>query len=195
MRCAKKASMIRVISVIRTGVARSMCCTRNLAQVAFAWLGHACRPTGTRNHCCRNASDLRDQCIRHGNHDSFDATATARSPRASYRQRRKYYASLALTSDPESLFARANNSLAYVSSKSTVTMLTLQYANAFRRDSAHVHIKINAATPSYIATDLNNHSGPRTVEQCARIIVELAILSDDGSSGVFFNDDGHVPWS
>lgn len=103
-------------------------------------------------------------------------------------------ASLALTADPSTLFGQEDNSLAYASSKSAVVMLTLQYANAFNRDDAHRHIKINAATPGYIATDLNGHSGPRTVTQGAKIVVELAVLSDDGPSGGFFNDAGAVPW-
>jgi NAD(P)-dependent dehydrogenase (short-subunit alcohol dehydrogenase family) len=45
-----------------------------------------------------------------------------------------------------------------------------------------------------LATDLNGHSGPRTPEQGARIVVELATLPDDGPSGGFFNDDGQLPW-
>jgi NAD(P)-dependent dehydrogenase (short-subunit alcohol dehydrogenase family) len=103
-------------------------------------------------------------------------------------------ASLTLTADPSTLFGQENNSLAYASSKSAVVMLTLQYANALKRDTSHGHIKINAVTPGYIATDLNGHSGPRTVEQGAQIVVKLAIIPDDGPSGGFFNDDGALPW-
>ena len=103
-------------------------------------------------------------------------------------------ASQALTSDPKSLFGLENNILAYASSKSAVTMLTLQYANAMRRDAAYAHIKVNAATPGYIATDLNHHTGNRTVAQGALIVVTLATLPDDGPSGGFFNDVGSVPW-
>jgi NAD(P)-dependent dehydrogenase (short-subunit alcohol dehydrogenase family) len=103
-------------------------------------------------------------------------------------------ASLTLTADPSTMFGQENNSLAYASSKSAVVMLTLQYANALKRDAAHRHIKINAVTPGYIATDLNGHSGPRTVEQGARVVVKLATVLDDGPSGGFFNDDGAVPW-
>ena len=103
-------------------------------------------------------------------------------------------ASLALTSDPTSLFGQENNSLAYASSKSAVTMLTVQYANALRRLPAYAHVKINAVTPGYIATDLNGHTGPRSVEQGARIVIDLATIAHDGPSGGFFNDDGSVPW-
>ncbi len=63
-----------------------------------------------------------------------------------------------------------------------------------RRNQAFAYIKINSATPGYVATDLNNHSGPRTVEQGARIIVKLATLPTDGPSGGFFNEHGAVAW-
>ena len=103
-------------------------------------------------------------------------------------------ASLTLASDPTTMFGREDTIVAYASSKAAVTMLTIQYANAFRRSVDHAHIKINSATPGYIATDLNNHGGNRTVEQGAAIVVHLATLTDDGPSGGFFNDAGSVPW-
>ena len=59
---------------------------------------------------------------------------------------------------------------------------------AFRRDPAYSHFRINSVTPGYIATDLNNHEGNRTVEQGARIVVEMATLGPEGPSGGFFND-------
>jgi NAD(P)-dependent dehydrogenase (short-subunit alcohol dehydrogenase family) len=103
-------------------------------------------------------------------------------------------ASLKLASDPSTLFGQTDTIVAYASSKTAVTMLTVQYANAFHRSAAHAHIKINTATPGYVATDLNNHTGNRTVEDGAGIVVELATLPDDGPSGGFFNDAGVVPW-
>ena len=103
-------------------------------------------------------------------------------------------ASLTLASDATTMFGREDTIVAYASSKTAVTMLTVQYANAFRRSGPHAHIKINAATPGYIATDLNNHSGNRTVEQGSQIIVQLATLPSDGPSGGFFNDAGSVAW-
>lgn len=103
-------------------------------------------------------------------------------------------ASHALTCDPTSLFATEDRSLAYASSKAAVTMLTLQYANAFRRRPEYAHFKVNAVTPGYIATDLNGHTGTRTVAEGARIVLQLATIGDDGPSGGFFNDAGAVPW-
>ena len=52
-------------------------------------------------------------------------------------------------------------------------------------------IKVNVADPGYTATDLNGHSGTRTVEEAAVIAVELATLGPLGPTGGFFND-GHA---
>ncbi|TDD77695.1 hypothetical protein E1293_25930 [Actinomadura darangshiensis] len=43
-------------------------------------------------------------------------------------------------------------------------------------------------------TDLTGHRGTRTREEGARIIVDLATLSDAGPTGGFVNDQGRVPW-
>ncbi len=103
-------------------------------------------------------------------------------------------ASLTLTSDPGTMYAQSDTSMAYAAWKAAVTMLTLHYANAFRRSPAHGHIRINAITPGYVATDLNNFAGTRSVTQGARIVVELATISDEGPSGGFFEEGGPVPW-
>lgn len=103
-------------------------------------------------------------------------------------------ASLTLASDPATPFGQSDTIVAYASSKAAVTMLTVQYANAFRRSPAHAHIRINVATPGHLATDLNGRAGDRKAEQGAKIVVELATLPDEGPSGGFFNDDGVVPW-
>jgi NAD(P)-dependent dehydrogenase (short-subunit alcohol dehydrogenase family) len=55
--------------------------------------------------------------------------------------------------------------LAYCSSKSAVTMLTVQYAKALPE------MRINVVDPGYTATDLNQNSGPQTVEEGTDAIV------------------------
>jgi NAD(P)-dependent dehydrogenase (short-subunit alcohol dehydrogenase family) len=65
--------------------------------------------------------------------------------------------------DPSSMFSREDTILAYTSSKAAVSMLTIQYANEFKRTETHSRIKINTATPGFIATDLNGFNGTRTV--------------------------------
>jgi NAD(P)-dependent dehydrogenase (short-subunit alcohol dehydrogenase family) len=102
-------------------------------------------------------------------------------------------ASQTLCGDPTTLFGQSDTILAYASSKAAVNMLTVQYANAFARSAAHAHVKINAATPGHIATDLNGHQGTRTAGQGATVVVKLATLDDDGPSGGFYNEDGPLP--
>jgi NAD(P)-dependent dehydrogenase (short-subunit alcohol dehydrogenase family) len=103
-------------------------------------------------------------------------------------------ASLTLTAAGTDFGGDAASRLAYSTSKTALNMLTVQYANAFRRDPALSRILINAATPGYVATDMNGHRGTRTVKEGAGVIVQLATLPDDGPTGGFFNDAGPVPW-
>jgi NAD(P)-dependent dehydrogenase (short-subunit alcohol dehydrogenase family) len=95
--------------------------------------------------------------------------------------------SLTITSDParlESGFV----SLVYPSSKAALNMVTNMYAKALPG------WKVNAADPGYTATDLNSHTGHKTVQQGAQAIVALATLGPDGPTGGFFDDTGPVPW-
>jgi NAD(P)-dependent dehydrogenase (short-subunit alcohol dehydrogenase family) len=89
--------------------------------------------------------------------------------------------------------------LAYDSSKAALNAVTVHYAGELRGTS----VKVNAANPGWCATDLNGHSGPRTVEQGAEIVVRLATLPEDGPTGGFFggfhgpdgfSEGGSVPW-
>lgn len=84
--------------------------------------------------------------------------------------------------------------MAYSSSKAALNMVTIQYAKAFSSSDALSHIKINSVTPGYTATDMTRHQGTRSVAEGARVIVDLAALSDEGPTGGFFNDKGRVPW-
>jgi NAD(P)-dependent dehydrogenase (short-subunit alcohol dehydrogenase family) len=97
--------------------------------------------------------------------------------------------SLTLNSDPSSPFA-AVKYLAYNTSKSAVNAITVQFAHELRETP----IKVNAADPGYVATDMNRHQGFRSVEQGAATPVRLATLPPDGPTGGYFNDDGPVPW-
>lgn len=97
--------------------------------------------------------------------------------------------SLTINSDPESEFAHFNL-LAYNSSKTAVNALTVMLAKEFKNTS----LKINSADPGYTATDLNRHTGYRSVEQAAGIVVRLATLPEDGPTGAFFDENGEVPW-
>jgi NAD(P)-dependent dehydrogenase (short-subunit alcohol dehydrogenase family) len=97
--------------------------------------------------------------------------------------------SLTFQSDPANPFADFR-AIGYPGSKAALNMFTVVLA-AELRDTP---IKVNSACPGYVATDINNHSGPRTVEQGAAIIVHLATLPPDGPTGGFFDDNGTIPW-
>ncbi len=76
------------------------------------------------------------------------------------------------------------NLLGYNSSKSALNMITV----AFAKELAAHGIKVNAANPGYVATDLNGNQGYRSVEQGAAIAVHLATLGPMGPTAGFFND-------
>jgi NAD(P)-dependent dehydrogenase (short-subunit alcohol dehydrogenase family) len=78
--------------------------------------------------------------------------------------------------------------LGYCSSKSALTMLTVQYAKALPE------LRINVVDPGYTATDLNHHSGPQTVEQGTDAIVRLATIGKDGPTGTFQDRAGILDW-
>ena len=82
------------------------------------------------------------------------------------------------------------NLLAYNSSKTALNAVTVQFAV----DLKDTGIKVNAADPGYVATDLNQHRGTRTVQQGATAAVRLATLPSDGPTAGYFNEDGVVPW-
>ena len=85
---------------------------------------------------------------------------------------------------------RGIGGVAYGPSKSALNAVTV----AFAQELADTNIKVNAACPGHTATDLNGHSGPRTVTEAAREPVRLALLGSDGPTGTFSNDAGAIPW-
>lgn len=97
--------------------------------------------------------------------------------------------SLTLNSDPASPFAGLNM-IAYQSSKTALNAITVAYAKELRGTP----IKVNAANPGVVATDINGHRGQRTPVQGAVIAVRLALVDNTGPSGVCLSEDGIVPW-
>jgi NAD(P)-dependent dehydrogenase (short-subunit alcohol dehydrogenase family) len=104
--------------------------------------------------------------------------------------------SVNLLSNPE-LYLVKQGLLAYSSSKAALNALTLVYAEALRADG----IKVNAATPGLVPTDLNTQAsvdrGNRTVADGATVPVLLATLPADGPTGVFRGPgslDDVAPW-
>jgi NAD(P)-dependent dehydrogenase (short-subunit alcohol dehydrogenase family) len=76
----------------------------------------------------------------------------------------------------------------YQSSKSAVTMLTVQYAKAFPE------IRVNAADPGYTATDFNGNHGTQTVREGTDAIVDLATRGGEGPTGTFIDRSGVAPF-
>lgn len=97
--------------------------------------------------------------------------------------------SLTYMSDPGSPISKVNR-LCYQTSKTALNALTVMYANELRETG----ITVNSANPGFTATDLNNHSGHRTVRESAVIAVRLATLGPDGPTGTSQDDNGSVPW-
>lgn len=97
--------------------------------------------------------------------------------------------SLGINSNPESPFYDVKL-LGYNSSKAALNMFTVNLAWELR----DTKIKVNSICPGYTATDLNNNSGPQTIEEGSIAIVKYAQIGDDGPTGGFFHKDGAYPW-
>lgn len=97
--------------------------------------------------------------------------------------------SLSKHSDPADPVS-ARNILGYDSSKTALNAVTVAFAKELRSSG----IKVNAADPGYTKTDFNHHTGHRTVEQAADVIVKLATLDKEGPTGGYFDDAGIIAW-
>ncbi|RIO89188.1 SDR family NAD(P)-dependent oxidoreductase [Staphylococcus haemolyticus] len=97
--------------------------------------------------------------------------------------------SFGMVTNPDTQESKVN-SLAYCSSKSAVTMLTVQYAKGLP------HMQINAADPGSTNTDLvgdfSNNSKPAS--EGVIPIVKLATIDKDGPTGIFIDGNGTMPW-
>jgi NAD(P)-dependent dehydrogenase (short-subunit alcohol dehydrogenase family) len=84
----------------------------------------------------------------------------------------------------------AVNTAGYNSSKTALNALTVQLA----KQLAGSNIKVNSACPGWVQTDMGSAAAHRTVQEGARIIIQLATLPNDGPNGGFFNEDGAINW-
>ena len=56
-------------------------------------------------------------------------------------------------------------------------------------------IKVNACSPGFIKTKLNNYGGTGTLEEGAREPVRFALLGPDGPTGTFTRwENETIPW-
>jgi NAD(P)-dependent dehydrogenase (short-subunit alcohol dehydrogenase family) len=79
---------------------------------------------------------------------------------------------------------------AYTSSKAALNMLTVVQANALSGSN----IKVNAAHPGWVKTDLGTDAAPMETPEGAETAVRLATLPADGPTGGFFHKENKLPW-
>ncbi len=79
---------------------------------------------------------------------------------------------------------------AYNASKAALNMYTVDLAHALR-DTA---IKVNAAHPGWVKTELGTDAAPMEVDDGAKTSVALALLADDGPTGAFYHLGQELPW-
>ena len=97
--------------------------------------------------------------------------------------------SLTLNANPEFPYRQVFGA-AYSPSKAALSATTLAFAIELEK----THIKVNVVCPGFVATDLNDYRGYRTVEQGAKQAVKMALIGPDGPTGTFTDEDGTVPW-
>ncbi|MFB7555071.1 SDR family NAD(P)-dependent oxidoreductase [Streptomyces brevispora] len=94
--------------------------------------------------------------------------------------------SFTLTHDPERVESQYPLA-AYGSSKSAVTMLTMQYARTIP------DVRFNAVDPDQTATEFTGHIG-QSVEEGAEAAVRIATLGPDTPTGTVTDRAGTLPW-
>jgi NAD(P)-dependent dehydrogenase (short-subunit alcohol dehydrogenase family) len=97
--------------------------------------------------------------------------------------------SLTLHSD-ESSEATQVKPLAYDASKTALNQFTVHLAASLNKTP----IKVNAAHPGWVKTDLGSQRAPMEVEDGAKTAVGLAIIGPDGPTGKFFHLEEEIPW-
>lgn len=96
--------------------------------------------------------------------------------------------SLTWISDPE-CWAREHFGIVYAASKTALNAVTLAFALELEKEG----IKVNATSPGYTATALNNFQGTDSLEVGSREPVRVA-LETDGPTGGFTGPEGKLPW-
>ncbi|MFA6245449.1 MAG: SDR family NAD(P)-dependent oxidoreductase [Mucilaginibacter sp.] len=96
--------------------------------------------------------------------------------------------SLTWISDP-ACWARDNFGIVYAASKTALNAVTLAFALELEKEN----IKVNATSPGYTATALNNFQGTDSLEVGSREPVRVA-LETNGPTGTFTGPEGPMPW-
>lgn len=96
--------------------------------------------------------------------------------------------SLTLVSNP-TFWARKHFGVVYAASKTALNAVTMAFAIELEKEN----IKVNAVSPGFTATALNNFQGTDTVEAGSREPIRVA-LETDGPTATFTGSDGPFPW-
>jgi len=96
--------------------------------------------------------------------------------------------SLTWISDP-ACWAKEHFGVVYAASKTAMNAVTLAFALELEKEN----IKVNAVSPGFTATALNNFQGTDSLEVGAREPVRVA-LETDGLTASFTGPDGQLPW-
>jgi NAD(P)-dependent dehydrogenase (short-subunit alcohol dehydrogenase family) len=98
--------------------------------------------------------------------------------------------SLTRNSDPVGPYRQTFGPV-YPASKTALNAMTL--AMAIELESTG--IKVNAVSPGFTKTNLNNYEGTETVEEGASQAVRMALIGPDGPTGTFTHAKlGTIPW-
>jgi len=91
---------------------------------------------------------------------------------------------------PGSPIYESKDTPAYNVSKAAVNAYTVQLAHELKETG----IKVNAAHPGWVKTDMGGSEAPLTPEQGADTIVWLATLPKGGPTGSFFRERERIEW-
>ena len=79
---------------------------------------------------------------------------------------------------------------AYNASKTALNAYTIHLAHALKQTG----IKVNAAHPGWVKTDMGSDAAPMNVTDGAKTSVELALIDKDGPNGKYIHLGQELPW-
>jgi NAD(P)-dependent dehydrogenase (short-subunit alcohol dehydrogenase family) len=98
--------------------------------------------------------------------------------------------SITLHAKPGSPIYDSKSHASYNVSKSAVNAYTVQLAHELK----DTRIKVNAAHPGWVKTEMGGQGATMELEDGAKTSVALATLGPDGSSGAYIHMDESLPW-
>ena len=78
----------------------------------------------------------------------------------------------------------------YTTSKAALNMLTVVTAQELK----NTKVKVNAAHPGWVQTDMGGKNAPLSVGEGAKTAVALATLDENGPTGAFLHQGKPLPW-